>query len=99
MFQEHLELRQLELNIQLFYIKLTSYYQLISSKNKDAVNKHRNAFAHELTPLIFNKKIRYNFLLHKVTKNFKKFNLSFTKKMKLRLRKMVLFYRNLLILI
>lgn len=77
LFQEHLELRQLELNIQLFYIKLSSYYQLILGKKNESINKQRNAFAHELTDLIFSKRIRYNFFLHKVTKNFKKIEFIF----------------------
>ena len=77
LFQAHIELRQLELNIQLFYIKLASYYQLLSnSKNRD-VKKQRNAFVHELTDLIFSKRVEYNFFLHKVTKNFKKIQFIF----------------------
>lgn len=68
------ELAQLELNIQLLYIKLPSYYELIanSEAKKVAVRKARNAFAHELTDLMFNKRVKYNFFLHKVAENFKK---------------------------
>ncbi len=78
LFQEHLELRQLELNIQLFYIKLSSYYQLIADKKgRDAVNKQRQAFAHELTDIIFSDRVKYNFFLHKVTENFKRIEFIF----------------------
>ncbi|MDE2096051.1 MAG: hypothetical protein KGL39_02280 [Patescibacteria group bacterium] len=77
LFQAHLELRQLELNIQLLYIKLASYYQLISDKKVGNVKKQRNAFAHELTNLIFSKKVKYNFFLHKVTENFKRIQFVF----------------------
>ncbi len=72
LFQAHLELRQLELNIQLLYIKLASYYQLVVDNKIGNVKKQRNAFAHELTDLIFNKRVKYNFFLHKVTENLKK---------------------------
>lgn len=77
LFQDYPELRQLELNIQLFYIKLSCYYQLISNKKRDSINKQRQAFAHELTDLIFNKRVKYNFFLHKVTKDFKKIEFIF----------------------
>ena len=77
LFQAHLELRQLELNIQLFYIKLSSYYQLLSDGKGAKLKKQRNAFAHELTDMIFSKRVQYNFFLHKVTKNFKKIQFVF----------------------
>lgn len=70
LFQKHLELIQLELNIQLLYIKLPAYYDLLDEKG--ALKKPRNAFAHELTDLIFSKRVKYNFFLHNVTCNFKK---------------------------
>lgn len=60
LFQNNIELTQLELNIQLFYIKLSAYYESSSEKNKKLA-KPRNAFAHKLTSNIFNKKIKYNF--------------------------------------
>lgn len=77
LFQAHLELRQLELNIQLFYIKLSSYYKLLSNLKDQSLRKPRNAFAHELTDLIFNKRTKYNFFLHKVSQNFKKIQFVF----------------------
>ncbi len=77
LFQKHLELRQLELNIQLLYIKLSSYYQLISSNKVRDTKKLRNVFAHGLTSMVFNKKAKYNFFLHKVTENFKKIQFIF----------------------
>ncbi len=72
LFQTDSVLIQLELNIQLLYVKLSSYYQLTSSSKATALKKLRNAFSHELTDLIFNKRVHYNFFLHKVTENFKK---------------------------
>ncbi len=77
LFSKYPELVQLELNIQLLYVKLSSYYQLISSEKKITLIKPRNAFAHELTDLIFNKRVRYNFFFHKVTENFKKIQFIF----------------------
>lgn len=77
LFQTHLELRQLELNIQLFYIKLSSYYKLLSNAKDRSLKKQRNAFAHELTDLIFDKRAKYNFFLHKVSQNFKKIQFVF----------------------
>ena len=77
LFQEYLELKQLELNIQMFYIKILSYYQLISSGKSNSINKQRQAFAHHLTDLIFNKRVKYNFFIHKVTQNFKKIEFIF----------------------
>lgn len=71
LFQKHSELIQLELNIQLFYIKLSSYYDLIGEKNS-SVNIKRNVFAHALSNLVFSKKIKYNFILYRVSENFKK---------------------------
>ncbi len=76
LFQEHLELRQLELNIQLFYIKLASYYELIDHENLD-VSTRRHAFAHDRTRHIFGKDVNYNFFLHKVAQNFKKVQVVF----------------------
>lgn len=72
LFQKHRALIQLELNIQLIYIKLASYYQLQSKEKVGEVKKQRNAFAHELTDLIFNKRVKYNFFLHKVSENFRR---------------------------
>ncbi|MDO8530158.1 MAG: hypothetical protein Q7S10_02015 [bacterium] len=77
LFQSYSELRQLELNIQLFYIKLSSYYKLVSREKVSSVAKPRNAFAHELNPIIFKGQVKYNFFLHKVTKNFKKVQFAF----------------------
>jgi hypothetical protein len=77
LFQKYIKLRQLELNIQLFYIKLSSYYKLTLNKKSASINKQRQAFAHELTDIIFNKRVKYNFFLHKVTKNFKKIQFIF----------------------
>jgi hypothetical protein len=72
LFNSHQELTQLELNIQLLYIKLSSYYQLVSDKKMETLKKPRNAFAHDFTDLIFNKRVRYNFFLYKVSENFKR---------------------------
>lgn len=77
LFQTHFELRQLELNIQLFYIKLSSYYKLTSNDKSKGINKQRQAFAHELTDIIFSERVEYNFFLHKVTENFKKIEFIF----------------------
>ena len=77
-FSSYPELTQTELNIQLLYVKLASYYELIrESKARNEVKKARNAFAHELTDLIFNKRVNYNFFLHKVSENFKKLQFIF----------------------
>ncbi len=78
LFQKHLELRQLELNIQFLYIKLESYYKLIEDAEKiEGVKEPRLAFAHHLTQKIFGGKIEYNFFLHKVSENFKKVQIVF----------------------
>lgn len=74
LFQTHKELIQLDLNIQLLYIKLSSYYS-ISSKNdckSKGIRLPRNAFAHHLNNLIFDGKVKYNFFIYKVSQNFKK---------------------------
>lgn len=72
LFQSTKEFVQLDLNIQLFYIKLACYYDLISKKKWGDVKTQRNAFAHDLTNMIFNKRVKYNFLIYKVSENFKK---------------------------
>lgn len=77
LFHKHPELIQLELNIQLLYIKLSSYYQLVPDGKTKDLKRPRNAFAHELTDLIFNKRVKYNFFLHKVSENFKKIEFIF----------------------
>lgn len=74
LFNTNRDLIQLNLNVQLFYIKLASYYAITAkekSKRKD-IKVPRNAFSHDLTDLIFNKKTDYNFFIYKVSKNFKK---------------------------
>jgi len=77
-FHSHRELKQLELNIQLLYIKLASYYAVLNdSKGQGRVKKARNVFAHELTDLIFKKRVKYNFFLHKVSENFKRIQFIF----------------------
>ena len=70
-FQDE-EMIQLDLNIQLFYIKLSSYYSLVSKHKVKEVKVPRNSFAHEHTDLIFNRRVPYNFFIYKVAKNFKK---------------------------
>lgn len=71
LFQSDENLIQLDLNIQLFYIKLASYYDLLS-KDRGNINVQRNMFAHHNNDLIFHGRVKYNFLLYKATKNFKK---------------------------
>ncbi len=74
LFQTNQDMIQLELNIQLLYIKLSSYYY-ITEKNKSQsknIKIPRNVFAHDWNDLVFNKKIKYNFMLYKVSENFKK---------------------------
>jgi len=77
LFCKHPELIQLELNIQLLYIKLASYYKLTSRGTGRKISKERNVFAHELTDLIFQRRVRYNFFLHKASQNFKKLQFLF----------------------
>lgn len=77
LFNAHPELKQLELNIQLLYIKLAAYYELVSKDKIEAINWQRNAFAHATTDLIFNRRAKYHFFLHKVSHNFKKIRLIF----------------------
>jgi hypothetical protein len=72
LFQDKKRFIQLDLNIQLLYIKLSSYYQAVLPKKTTGIKTSRNAFSHYLTDLIFNKKVKYNFFLYKVSKNFKK---------------------------
>ncbi len=72
LFVEHSELRQLTLNIQLLYIKLASYYRLLGERQiEKEIRKKRLVFAHELTDVVFNKRVKYNLFLHKVTQNFR----------------------------
>lgn len=72
LFQSDKKLIQLDLNIQLLFVKLYSYYELVSNEEKEKVKIPRLAFAHALTPLIFHGKINYNFFLYKVSENFKR---------------------------
>ena len=72
LFQEDKALIQLDLNIQLLYIKLSSYYDGMSKKWSRDVRVPRNIFAHKLTDLVFNKKVKYNFFIYRVSNNFKK---------------------------
>jgi hypothetical protein len=62
---------QLELNIQLLYIKLSAFYAASSIGENKKLKEARNAFAHDLTNLIFNSRVKYNFFLHKVSENMK----------------------------
>jgi hypothetical protein len=75
LFSKHPELTQLELNIQLFYIKLSSYYELIGRNDVD-VKRARNS-----TPQIFNGNVKYNFFLHKVAHNLKRVMFIFYKEL------------------
>lgn len=74
LFQTHKGLIQLDLNIQLLYIKLSSYYSIASKDDfKSKKNRlPRNAFAHDWNDLVFDGKVKYNFLIYKVSHNFKK---------------------------
>jgi hypothetical protein len=71
-----IELNQLQLNIQLLYIKLASYDELLSRENLD-VSTRRHVFAHVHTRHVFGKDVNYNFFLHKVSENFKKIQFIF----------------------
>lgn len=74
LFQTHKGLIQLYLNIQLLYIKLSSYYSIASEgdfKSK-GIRLPRNAFAHDWNDIVFDGKVKYNFLIYKVSRNFKK---------------------------
>ncbi|MEN9852109.1 MAG: hypothetical protein RI996_52 [Candidatus Parcubacteria bacterium] len=66
--------QQLELNIQLLYIKLHAYYSELKIQNKvESLSRIRNVYAHNKTNQLFNKKVSdYNFMIWKVSKNFKK---------------------------
>ncbi len=66
-----MELNQLQLNIQLLYIKLAAYDELLSRENRD-VSTRRHVFAHANTRHILGKDVKYNFFLHKVSENFKR---------------------------
>lgn len=72
LFVENEELQQLELNLQLLYIKLTSYYEELGLDKDLDLSTRRQAFAHSQTKHIFGPEAKYNFFLHKVTKNFGK---------------------------
>ncbi len=81
LFQANRELIQLDLNIQLLYIKLSSYYSITSKddfKNK-RIRLPRNAFAHDWNELVFDGKVKYNFLIYKISHNFKKVTYMFYK--------------------
>lgn len=71
-----LELNQLQLNIQLLYIKLAAYDELLSQENTD-IKTRRHIFAHSHTRHVFNREVKYNFFLHKVSENFKKIQFIF----------------------
>lgn len=69
---DHPEMQQLLLNIQLLYIKLSSYYAEVgSSPDERSLAKPRNAFAHHMTDIIFSGRVKYNFFVHKFSQNFK----------------------------
>ncbi|MFA6446406.1 MAG: hypothetical protein WCW14_04140 [Candidatus Paceibacterota bacterium] len=68
----NVELNQLQLNIQLLYIKLSSYYKLLANSKEKGIRKPRNVFAHDLTDMVFGERVNYNFFLHKVSENFKR---------------------------
>lgn len=74
LFQTHNGLIQLDLNIQLLYIKLSSYYSIESKDDfkSKGIRLPRNVFAHDWNNLVFNGKVKYNFLIYKVSQNFKK---------------------------
>lgn len=78
-FAKSRALSQTDLNIQLLYIKLSSYYDLIGADKAETTKIPRNAFAHHSSDLIFNGRVQYNFFLHKVSLNFKKFAYIFYK--------------------
>lgn len=70
------ELNQLQLNIQLLYIKLAAYDELLSREDTD-IKTRRHMFAHPHTRHVFNRDVKYNFFLHKVSGNFKKIQFIF----------------------
>ncbi len=74
LFQTNKGLIQLDLNIQLLYIKLSSYYSIVSKDDfrSKGIRLPRNAFAHDWNDLIFDGKVKYNFLIYKVSHNLKK---------------------------
>lgn len=79
LFQTHKELIQLDLNIQLLYIKLSSYFTITSkaTSRSKGILVPRNAFAHDLADLVFDGRVKYNFFLYKVSLNFKKIEFLF----------------------
>jgi hypothetical protein len=73
-FSNNSKLIQTDINVQMLYIKLYCYYELIKDKKlKDSVKVARLAFAHSLNDSIFNGEKNYNYFLHKVSKNFNRF--------------------------
>ena len=73
-FSQNSKLLQTDINVQMLYIKLYCYYELIGDKKlKDSVRVARLAFAHALTSSIFHGEKNYNYFLHKVSKNFNRF--------------------------
>lgn len=74
LFQTHKGFIQLDLNIQLLYVKLSSYYSIASKEDFGSrlIRLPRNAFAHDWNDLVFDGTVKYNFLIYKVSHNFKK---------------------------
>ncbi|MDQ5957451.1 MAG: hypothetical protein QG614_426 [Patescibacteria group bacterium] len=74
LFNENEYLLQTDLNIQLLYIKLNSYYEIYPKEIRSTNTKlPRNAFAHAHNDEIFKGRVKYNYFLHKVSEDFSKF--------------------------